>query len=370
VTSLLSARKRADEFEALLNGHQTDRAELSELATVVTTLREHAAVAPRPDFAAALREQLIVEAATVLTSEAKTLALPTRRRGTRERRLVAAATAVVFVGGTAGMAAASQSALPGDTLYPIKRTIERAQAGLNTNDAGKGRDLLGQATDRLGEVQSLVEEKGAGSPQVPSTIDDFAEQAQEGADLLVKSFQENRDPKAIETVRSFAASSLAVLQELAKVAPPDAQEALANAGMQLQRIDQQALRLCGNCASDLPPLQITDVLLLSSDLRAAIEAAAKADNSRVQADKGSTSTGNGSTSSSTSTKSPAKSEAPALPSTSDPSTTVKTTTKDVKETVDNTVDPLEETLDSLIPGAGGVVGGLTDGVSEGLLGGN
>src|SRR5689334_22514591 len=98
MTSLMRARRRADEFEALLSGSATSpRAELTTLVGVASALREHAPATPRPDFAASLREQLMVEAATVLTVEAKSLALPVRRRGTRERRLVAAATAAVLM---------------------------------------------------------------------------------------------------------------------------------------------------------------------------------------------------------------------------------------------------------------------------------
>ena len=40
------------------------------------------------------------------------------------------------------MAAAAQSALPGEALYPVKRGIEKAEAGLSLGSAGRGRDLL------------------------------------------------------------------------------------------------------------------------------------------------------------------------------------------------------------------------------------
>ena len=366
MTSLLSARKRAEEFEALLNGQKSGNAGLAELAAVVTALREHAPAAPRPDFAVSLREQLMVEAATVLTAEAKSLALPVRRQGTRERRLVAAATAVVFVGGTAGMAAASQNALPGDTLYPLKRGIERAQTGLSLDEAAKGRDLLGHANARLGEVQSLLDQSD--SNQVASTIDDFSAQANEGAGLLASSFKENRNPADIEAVRDFAASSLAVLQELAKVAPPSAQEALTSAAIQLQELDQQMLGLCATCASDLPPLAVEEFLLSSSGLQEAIKAAASVDNSRVRPDHTKKTTKPGkSTTQSPTTQSPNTPQVN-VPDANDPDATVNETKNNVKKTVKDAVDPLEELLDNVIPGVGGLVGGLTDGLTNGLLG--
>ena len=369
MTTLLSARKRAEEFDALLNGGATDSADLAGLAKVAFHLREHAPVSPRAEFSADLRELLMAEAATVLTAEAKTLALPVRQRGPRERKLVAAATAVVFFGGTAGMAAAAQNALPGDALYPIKRTIESAQAGLTFDDAAKGRDLLGNAGARLSEAEGLLSED-ASSPEVAGTINDFSAQALEGATLLAKSFQEDRDPASIEAVRSFAADSLTTLQELAKVAPPEAQEALTSAAIRLQELDQQMLGLCSTCSSDLPPLAVEEFLLSSSGLQQAIENAAKASNSRVRE--------NGTKKQTQSTESPSTgsstTETPSGPAVETPEAvkeadkTVKGTTEGVKKSVKDTVAPLEELLDDVIPGVGGLVGDLTDGVSDGLLG--
>ena len=54
------------------------------------------------------------------------------------------------------MATAAQNAMPGEALYPIKRGIEKAEAGLSLGSAARGRDLLHQATGRLGEAEGLV----------------------------------------------------------------------------------------------------------------------------------------------------------------------------------------------------------------------
>ncbi len=364
MSSLLNARKRAEEFEALLNGTSSSRrADLDRLAGVVTTLREHSGATPRPDFTASLREQLMAEAATVLTGEAKTLALPVRRAGARQRRIVAAATAAVFIGGTTGMAAASQNALPGDALYPIKRTLERAQAGLNTSDANKGKDILAQAGDRLAEVQDLLG-RSMSAPEVPATIDDFSEQAAQGSALLIQAFEDKRNPQDIAAVRSFAASSLTVLQELAKTAPPQAQEALAEAARLLQALDEQALGLCSQCAADLPPLEIADLLLQSSGLQEALDAAAKVDNNRV--------------------KQPAKgtqAQAPSAPKAQSPSTPkaqdkpqkaappLKETTDKVGKQVNETADPVENLVDQVLPGVGDLLDTVTDDLLGPLLGG-
>ncbi|HET7735619.1 MAG TPA: DUF5667 domain-containing protein [Nocardioidaceae bacterium] len=360
MTSLLRARKHADEFEALLNGSKTPAsADLTSLVTVATVLREQAPVAPRPDFSAALRERLLEEAAVVLTSEAKSLALPVRRRGARERRLVAAATAAVFLGGTAGMAAASQNALPGDALYTIKRTLERAEAGLNTSDEGKGRDLLVQANDRLAEAEGLLA-KNRDDAAVAGTVDDFTAQAQEGASLLLESFQQDRDAQLITTLRTFAADSLVILQELAKTAPPEAQEALANAARVLQELDAQALALCSVCADELPALEIKELLLssaASNEVAKALKNAAK----KLGADASAT---GDSTPQAQSPQSPSGDTSTGEPTdvVPDADGQVDDAKKDVKKALDDTTQPVKDLLGTLLPGSEDALSGLTDGL--------
>ena len=53
------------------------------------------------------------------------------------------------------VAVASQSALPGDGLYSVKRGIESAHAELTFNRADRGRVLLDSARTRLDEAQTL-----------------------------------------------------------------------------------------------------------------------------------------------------------------------------------------------------------------------
>lgn len=275
MTSLFTARRRAEEFAAAVDGDPRSagahRAEVADLVGVVTALRSHQDIAPRPEFVDALRGRLMTEAEAVLTAENVSLLLPVRPR-VRERRLVAAASAVVLLGGTAGMAAAAQNALPGEALYPIKRGIERAEAGLSMSPAGKGVDLLHQATDRLAEVQSLVaEDSPSTTPQVPETLTEFASQASQGADLLLTSFEQSRDPNAVLEVRSFAADGIEALEALAGTLPAEAQDELTAAARTLRDIDAQAAALCSTCATDLPELEIPDLILARAEVDRVLE---------------------------------------------------------------------------------------------------
>jgi hypothetical protein len=282
MTSRFSARKRAEEFAVVVDGGTPSRPELAELVGVVTTLRSFAAPAPRAEFAADLRARLVAEAATTLSSSAATLVLPARPRGKRERRLVAAASAVVFIGGTASMAVAAQSALPGEALYPVKRGIEQAQTGLSTSPAGKGRDLLSQANDRLTEVRGLLTSGSpAQQPQVPQTLADYTDQARRGSSLMLRSFEDTQDPATIIAVREFTAHGITALRALAGTAPADAQDDLAAAATTLSDIDQQARDLCADCAAGLPDLQVPQMLLASAEVQRALSSvdAAGLDNS-------------------------------------------------------------------------------------------
>lgn len=265
--SMPNARRRADEFNAAVESGRAADPAVQSLVAVAQALRVAEPVTPRPEFAASLRERLMTEAETSLSRQAA-LTLPARRTRTRERRLAAAASAFVLLGGTAGVAAAAQGSLPGDMLYPIKRGIERAQADLNTSNSGKGSYLLEQASGRLDEVRGLLDEKSTG--QVPGTIADFTTQSREGTGLLFQAFNQTRDPQIIVTIREFAAQGLSTLQQLAQDAPPSAQPELAAAAVAMRDIDAEASSLCSSCAPTLPALELPPMFLASADASSTI----------------------------------------------------------------------------------------------------
>ena len=282
MTSLFTARRRAEEFAALVDGdHRVNDADLADLAGVVATLRTHD-VAPRAEFTGELRIRLMAQAETALSPQAATLLLPVRQRGARERRLVAAASAVVLIGGTTSIAAASADSLPGDALYPIKRGIERAEAGLSSDDAGRGQDLLTQAQERLTEVDGLLTDSSVQSePQVPETLAEFSTQADEGAALLFGSFEQSSDPEAVRNVRLFTTNAITDLAQLANEVPADAQDELGAAAQALRSIDDEATSLCDACLSDLPAFEVPDILLVRAEVDRALASinASELDNS-------------------------------------------------------------------------------------------
>jgi len=364
MTALFSTRRRAEAFAAAVDGRDTVLTEeLRELVGVTTALRTHDSLLdarPREDFASDLRSRLMAEAERVLVPSSAPLTLPVRQRGPRERRLVAAASVVVLFGGTASMAAAAQQALPGEALYPIKRGIEHAEAGLSVSTAGKGQDLLKQATDRLGEVEDLLTAGSlTASPQVPGTLQDFTEQAQEGSGLLMASFEETQDPQTIVSVREFTAHGITLLQDLARTAPPEAQDELASAALALGEIDREASALCGSCAADLPALEVPGIFLAAAEVDRALaltdrrfleldnshpfivdKRSAKSDDTLAAADAPQ----DGSASVSPEAPSDAQPSAGPLPGDTD----VARGDKDVKKAVDDTVGQITDGLSGVV----------------------
>lgn len=273
MTSLLAAlppaRRRAEEFDAALDGARTD-ARTSALVGIAERLRATQPVVPRPEFVAQFRGRLMAEATTVLTPTNATLTLPARKPGARERRWAAAAAAFVLVGGSAGMAVAADSSLPGQALYPVKRGIEQAQAHLAITSAGRGHALLGQADTRLAEVKGLLAAGSTDRAQVPSTLGAFTAQARQGTALLLASYRDSRNPASVVAVRRFAAHALGTLVTLQPQVPAAAHNELARAANTLQRIDARASRLCESCAASLPPLRMPPTVLTATQVDRAL----------------------------------------------------------------------------------------------------
>jgi hypothetical protein len=254
MTPQISARRAAEDFARVVDGSRQDVADrYADLTSTVDLLRRQDIPAARPEFVADLRSQLMAAADTLLVpaepvapSRTNVIALQPSRR---QRRLAAVAAAFVVVGSTAGVAAAAESSLPGDVLYPIKRGIESAQVSLNTSDSAKGQDLMRQAGTRLDEIDSLMSD-GDSTSQVTHTLASYERSATSGADLLFVAFQRDGNPDDLAQLRGTLSDQIAKLRALGAQAPPTTQPAFASAIALLADLDQQARVLCGNCGPD------------------------------------------------------------------------------------------------------------------------
>lgn len=259
MSTLLPAKRRAERFAALVDATSTTGADepYAPLLELVGTLRAAGdeGLAPRADYVADLRSRLMAEAETALVATDARLVLPQRHPASRKQsRFTAAVAGLVLVGSSAGIAVAAQSSVPGDGLYPLKRGLEHVGERLSLSDAGRGRDLLGQATTRLDEVDALLE-RDASDAEVAATLRSFTSSAGDGADVLFRSYQRDGDDGDIADVRDFAGTEMGVLTDLSATAPSSLQPDFAEAAQLLTDLDQQATVLCGDCGAR-GPLQL------------------------------------------------------------------------------------------------------------------
>lgn len=406
MTPVFTARRQAEEFESGLSGaldlsdlSPRDAAALAPLLELVGELRAVTAPVPRADFVADLRARLMAEADTVLVpvdtaTEARLRLAPadprTRRR---ERRLGTLLGAAALVGATASVAVAAQGALPGQTLYPVKRAIENVRTDATLDDSAKATRLLASAAGRLAEVDQVARDGSpAGVAALPGTLDAFSSQTAQAGELLLTDYDRTGREGAITQLRDFAGTSMTSLARLEGTLPDSARDELLHAARLVAAYDDRAATACPSCAGT----GITEVpsVLAASGTSAGvtvpaslpgIELPAPTDvpKDRRKGDRGTPDSRDPATDpagdpagdpSGDPPDDPARDPAdttgnvpvpdpPALPPT-------KTPAKDVGEATTSTVTDVIDTITGTLTGTGtvssdpGVVGGVVDGVED------
>jgi Domain of unknown function (DUF5667) len=263
MTAPFSARRRADELEALLSRDPSssssssssarDAERYADLLAVVADLRAVPPVTARPEFVASLRERLMAEADTALVrqpSAPSRLAMPVSSRP-RQRRIGALLGGVALVGSAATMAVAAQTALPGESLYGVKRGIESAQVRLATDDADRGRTLLAQAGTRLTELEELAASDAGRDQLVPDTLTSFTRQASDGVGSLLTSYEATGSGSDARVARDFTATSMDRLERLQGELPESARDDLLAAGRTLADLDDELSNACPACTGGI-----------------------------------------------------------------------------------------------------------------------
>ncbi|WP_351234545.1 DUF5667 domain-containing protein [Streptomyces sp. NPDC002133] len=118
----------------------------------------------------------------------------------------------VAAGAFGGVAAASSDALPGDSLYGLKRGMEDLKLGMADDDAARGGLYLDQASTRLSEARRLMERTRAGEldheslGEVRRALTGMRHDATEGHRLLHQAYERDGSLGPIATLSSFASS--------------------------------------------------------------------------------------------------------------------------------------------------------------------
>ncbi|MGW1077703.1 DUF5667 domain-containing protein [Streptomyces sp. NPDC002537] len=117
----------------------------------------------------------------------------------------------VAAGAFGGVAAASSNALPGDSLYGLKRGMEDIKLGLADGDSARGGLFLDQASTRLHEARRLME-RGRSGPldlealnEIRRTLSGMRHDVSEGHRLLHEAYKRDGSLGPMERLDSFTA---------------------------------------------------------------------------------------------------------------------------------------------------------------------
>ncbi|MEU9882848.1 DUF5667 domain-containing protein [Streptomyces phaeochromogenes] len=117
----------------------------------------------------------------------------------------------VAAGAFSGVAAASSDALPGDSLYGLKRGMEDLKLGMADGEGDRGRLYLDQASTRLSEARRLME-RGRSGPldheslgEIRRALSGMQHDASEGHRLLHEAYE--RDPDSLGPIQALSAFS-------------------------------------------------------------------------------------------------------------------------------------------------------------------
>ncbi|MFF0723814.1 DUF5667 domain-containing protein [Streptomyces sp. NPDC004134] len=131
----------------------------------------------------------------------------------------------VAAGAFSAAAAVSSDALPGDTLYGLKRGMEDLRRGMADGDTERGRVYLDQASTRLNEARRLMERGRAGDldaesmSEVREALDNVRHDAGEGRKLLRGAYDEDGSLGPMQTLSAFSQKNERSWQQLREQLP-------------------------------------------------------------------------------------------------------------------------------------------------------
>jgi hypothetical protein len=175
-----------------------------------------------PEFRTGLRAMLVAAAeregigvtATTISPAHRFSAGPYRRplglAGGPLARTAAIAGVAVGAVAFAGMSTASEDAVPGDALYGVKRSTERAQLALASSEVGRGQLYLDFARTRLEEAQLLASD-------LERALDDMDRDTSQGVRLLNTAAATRHDRAALDVIEAFVDDQRRPLRQLAGV---------------------------------------------------------------------------------------------------------------------------------------------------------
>jgi len=168
--------------------------ELGDLLTLALAMREM----PRPMMSAAFTAKTQQRLAAQLKAQTARRSTPTKRRlWTRLAAVFGVLAILLFVGGGYGLRRASAAALPGESLYPVKRTFERADVIFSGITGDRTAVLYHVAETRLQEVDRLTRNR------LPITEPILADVAQSFQEAYIEQPDQAKRNLEVQAVRVF-----------------------------------------------------------------------------------------------------------------------------------------------------------------------
>lgn len=234
-----------DCLKKIRSGEDTLDSALARYPQIATELRplleaalwiqsRQGALQPRPGFVSASRHRLVEQI------QKEQMALPAsekvswwenliqtllagfqqRHRAVQFGAILMLVLALLLSAGGTGIARASQDALPGELLYSVKRTIEKAELALTADEAGKAELYIKNARSRLEEVQSLIEENR--TDHLDEAVLLFEDHVYNAVSIMVAVGEkdDSRASELAEELNSTLQEKSGVLRGLATIASP------------------------------------------------------------------------------------------------------------------------------------------------------
>jgi Domain of unknown function (DUF5667) len=176
-----------------------------------------------------------------------------RRIRTRGAIVVGVAAGAMAV---SGISAASENAAPGDALYGVKRSTERAQLAMAGSDLTRGQLSLDFARNRLAEAAALPGD----NPKFRDVLADMDTDTTQGVRLLTGAAVAQRSRTPLSTVDTFVATQRRAITPLLTKLGTDNRERAVTSMNLLDDVHQRADDLRAGLACDTVTPDGTDVL--------------------------------------------------------------------------------------------------------------
>lgn len=169
------------------------------------------------------------------------------------RGVFAFITLVTILGLLNTTAVAAQNSLPGETLYPIKRTVEKIQLTLTMDEVKKTEVRIQHAENRLTEVQTIVQQHN--SPDNAKTITQTIVELKDATTQVAGEANENKN--LLQKVVALTGKQETVLTDMEGKVEGDAKKAVTEALDKAFETNTVAAQTLAGLEKDQPTTTVT-----------------------------------------------------------------------------------------------------------------